>query len=130
MPQSVSKAVLITGCSTGIGRATAEHLATRGWNVYATARKLESIADLASRGCKTLALDVCNEASMRTAVQAVERAERKLLAAPARRVPRLSSLRLQPSRLKAILCWSFTPARPVYPAASLRDFLSGAYRRV
>src|SRR5208283_5563984 len=49
------------------------------------------------------------------------------LVAPAHTVPRLSSLRLQPSRLKVISCWSFTPARPVYPAASLRDFLSGAY---
>src|SRR5215469_10194638 len=35
---------------------------------------------------------------------------------------------LEPSRLKAIACWSFTPARPVYPAVSLRDFLSGALR--
>src|SRR5881397_389621 len=70
---NVSKAVLITGCSTGIGRATAEHLAARGWTVYATARKPESIRDLAS--CKTLALDVCDEASMRAAVDAVERAE-------------------------------------------------------
>lgn len=75
MAETVSKAVLITGCSTGIGRATAQHLKSRGWNVYATARKVESIADLASAGCKTIALDVCDEASMRAAVETVERAE-------------------------------------------------------
>jgi NAD(P)-dependent dehydrogenase (short-subunit alcohol dehydrogenase family) len=72
---NVSKAVLITGCSTGIGRATAEHLAAGGWTVYATARRPESIRDLAGKGCKTLALDVCDQASMRAAVDAVERAE-------------------------------------------------------
>jgi NADP-dependent 3-hydroxy acid dehydrogenase YdfG len=66
--------VLITGCSTGIGRATAERLAGRGMTVYATARRPESIADLEQAGCKTLALDVTDEESMRAAVAAVEEA--------------------------------------------------------
>jgi NAD(P)-dependent dehydrogenase (short-subunit alcohol dehydrogenase family) len=73
MSDSTSRAILITGCSTGIGRVTAEHLAKRGYDVYATARRVESIADLANGGCKTLALDVCDESSMRAAVDAVER---------------------------------------------------------
>jgi NAD(P)-dependent dehydrogenase (short-subunit alcohol dehydrogenase family) len=67
--------VLITGCSTGIGRATAERLARNGMTVYATARKLDSIADLQAAGCKTLALDVTSEESMRAAVSAVEEAD-------------------------------------------------------
>ena len=70
-----SKAVLITGCSTGIGRATAEHLARSGHSVYATARRPQSIEDLKNAGCKTLALDVNDEASMSAAVSAVEEAE-------------------------------------------------------
>jgi len=70
-----SKAVLITGCSSGIGHATANHLATRGWTVYASARRADSIADLAESGCKTLALDVTDEDSMRAAVATVEDAE-------------------------------------------------------
>jgi NAD(P)-dependent dehydrogenase (short-subunit alcohol dehydrogenase family) len=65
-------AVLITGCSSGIGRTTALRLAGRGRTVYATARRPESIDDLARAGCKTLALDVTDEASMRSAVGAVE----------------------------------------------------------
>jgi NAD(P)-dependent dehydrogenase (short-subunit alcohol dehydrogenase family) len=69
-----SKAVLVTGCSTGIGRATAVQLAKSGWPVWATARKPEAIADLAAQGMQTLALDVCDEASMRAAVETVERA--------------------------------------------------------
>jgi len=75
MADAPSKAVLITGCSTGIGRATAEHLAAKGWTVYATARKPDAIRDLAQKGCKTLALDFCSEGSMRAAVDTVERAE-------------------------------------------------------
>jgi NAD(P)-dependent dehydrogenase (short-subunit alcohol dehydrogenase family) len=67
-----SRPVLITGCSTGIGRATAERLADDGWNVHATARRTESIEDLAKRGCKVHELDVTGERSMRAAVKEVE----------------------------------------------------------
>jgi NADP-dependent 3-hydroxy acid dehydrogenase YdfG len=69
----VSKAVLITGCSSGIGEAAARRLAARGWSVYASARRLESIEPLAEVGCKLLQLDVCEEQSMRAAVEAIER---------------------------------------------------------
>ena len=71
----VSKAVLITGCSTGIGRATALRLLGAGWNVYATARRPETLAELEAAGARTLALDVTDEASMSAAVAAVEQAE-------------------------------------------------------
>jgi NAD(P)-dependent dehydrogenase (short-subunit alcohol dehydrogenase family) len=67
--------VLITGCSTGIGRATAERLARAGMTVYASARRPESIEDLKGAGCRTIALDVTDEESMRAAVEEVERAE-------------------------------------------------------
>ena len=74
MSNEVSKAVLVTGCSSGIGRATALRLAKAGMTVYATARKKESIAELEQHGCKTLALDVTSEASMATAVATIEQA--------------------------------------------------------
>jgi NAD(P)-dependent dehydrogenase (short-subunit alcohol dehydrogenase family) len=70
-----SKAVLITGCSSGIGHATAELLSREGWKVYATARRPETLADLEQAGCRTLALDVTDEASMTAAVDAVTDAE-------------------------------------------------------
>ena len=67
-----SKAVVVTGCSSGIGRATASRLAGAGWTVYATARRVEAIAGLQADGCRLLALDVTDEASMQAAVAAVE----------------------------------------------------------
>jgi NADP-dependent 3-hydroxy acid dehydrogenase YdfG len=70
-----SKAVLITGCSSGIGHATAQLLAGQGWTVYATARRPETLADLERAGCRTLALDVTDETSMSAAVDAVVQAE-------------------------------------------------------
>ena len=71
MADQPSQTVLVTGCSSGIGRATAERLAARGYTVYASARRVERIADLEERGCRLLALDVTDEASMRAAVATV-----------------------------------------------------------
>lgn len=68
----VSRVVLITGCSSGLGRATAIHLANAGWTVYATARQLADLGEVAAAGCRTLALDVNDEGSMVAAVRAVE----------------------------------------------------------
>jgi len=72
---AASRAVLITGCSSGMGRAIAMRLAGHGWTVYATARRPETIEDLASSGCHLLALDVCDEGSMQAAVARVEETE-------------------------------------------------------
>jgi len=69
---SEAKTILITGCSTGIGRAAAERLAAAGHRVYATARRPESIADLEARGCRTVRLDVTDEASMEAAVALID----------------------------------------------------------
>jgi NADP-dependent 3-hydroxy acid dehydrogenase YdfG len=73
MPDTPSKAVLITGCSSGIGEATAKRLVGQDWPVYASARRLESIEHLADVGCQLLQLDVCDEQSMRAAVATIER---------------------------------------------------------
>jgi len=64
--------ILISGCSSGIGAATAAALVRAGHTVYATARKVETLADLEALGCHTLALDVTSDESMTAAVKAVE----------------------------------------------------------
>lgn len=61
--------VLITGCSTGIGRGLAELLAGRGYQVVATARDVSSIRDLPVD--LKLPLDVTDEVSVRTAVKSI-----------------------------------------------------------
>lgn len=62
------KTVLITGCSTGIGRALAVELAGRGVQVFATARRPETLADIASDRLIPLRLDVLDAASRAHAV--------------------------------------------------------------
>ncbi|MDD9945595.1 MAG: SDR family oxidoreductase [Myxococcales bacterium] len=63
--------LLITGCSTGIGRALAKEAARLGHQVFATARRPEALADLASERLTPLPLDVTSEASVSTAVTTV-----------------------------------------------------------
>ena len=64
--------ILISGCSSGIGAATAAAFARAGHTVYATARRTQTLADLEALGCHPLALDVTSEDSMIAAVKAVE----------------------------------------------------------
>lgn len=68
---TVSRAVLVTGCSTGIGRATALRLHRAGFPVYATARRPETMSALESGGITILPLDVTDEESMVNAVKRV-----------------------------------------------------------
>lgn len=53
----MNKTILITGCSTGIGRACALGMQERGWQVFATARKTADLEDLHAKGLKTVYLD-------------------------------------------------------------------------
>ena len=64
--------VLISGCSSGIGAATAAALVHSGHTVYATARRVETLTDLEALGCHLLELDVTSEESMTAAVRTVE----------------------------------------------------------
>jgi short-subunit dehydrogenase len=64
--------ILVTGCSSGIGAATADLLVKAGHTVYATARRPETLEQLATAGARTLSLDVTSEESMAAAVKEVE----------------------------------------------------------
>jgi len=70
--ETSSGAILITGCSSGIGRAAAIALHEAGLTVYASARHMESIGELYERGVRTLTLDVTDEHSMQAAVDTIE----------------------------------------------------------
>jgi len=63
--------VLITGCSSGIGAATARAFLEEEWSVYATARNPEDIEDLAGAGCETAALDVTDDEEVAAVVDRI-----------------------------------------------------------
>ncbi|HMB55038.1 MAG TPA: oxidoreductase [Thermoanaerobaculia bacterium] len=65
------KTVLITGASSGIGKATAEKLLAEGYTVYVAARRVERMRDLEERGATALAMDVTDESQVTAAVARV-----------------------------------------------------------
>ena len=65
------RVVLLSGCSSGIGRARAREMVQRGQRVYATARRPETLDDLSRSSVPTLALDVTDRGSIERAVATV-----------------------------------------------------------
>lgn len=67
----MNNVVLITGASSGIGKATAKLLLAKGYKVYAGARRVENLKELEYLGGVIMPLDVTDEDSLRKAVEMV-----------------------------------------------------------
>jgi NAD(P)-dependent dehydrogenase (short-subunit alcohol dehydrogenase family) len=67
----VERSVLITGCSSGIGLASAREMKSRGWRIFATARKPDDIARLQGEGFESLYLDYAEPDSVEAAAARV-----------------------------------------------------------
>ena len=59
--RNMKKSVLITGCSSGIGKCAVEYLQKRQWHVYATARKENDVQSLRDSGFSAYRLDLTEE---------------------------------------------------------------------
>jgi len=70
---SKSAPVVITGCSSGLGEATALLFRQAGYLTIATARDPSKLGKLAAAGCEVLALDVTDETSREAAIADIER---------------------------------------------------------
>lgn len=81
MMNTEARAVLITGCSSGIGRCLANGLRERGYRVFATARREQDVAALSEAGFESLQLDLDSPESLHNAVKTVlERTQGRLYA--------------------------------------------------
>jgi len=66
-----NQVILITGCSSGIGKHLALSLNEMGHTVFATARKPETLKELKDKGMNTLRLDVCDMISVKSAIEEI-----------------------------------------------------------
>ena len=71
MSKPAEKTILITGCSSGIGICVARSLQQRGYRVFATVRRAESVAKLNAEGFESLQLDLDDSASIKRAVEEI-----------------------------------------------------------
>lgn len=60
----MAKTVLVTGASSGIGKATAIYLAQKGYNVYGAARRIEKLEELKVHSIQPIALDITDDESI------------------------------------------------------------------
>lgn len=67
----MSKVVLITGASSGMGKSVATILHAQGHKVYGAARRTDKMQDLADQGMGVVALDLTDEASIENCVNTV-----------------------------------------------------------
>jgi Short-chain dehydrogenases of various substrate specificities len=74
----MAKIALVTGASSGIGKATAIELAKRGFTVYGAARRVEQMRDLEASGIHVVPLDVTNDESMSKCVEGILKAEGRI----------------------------------------------------
>ncbi len=74
----MKKTVLITGASSGIGKATTQKLLDEGYCVYASARNITKLKPLAACGAEILELDVTQDESMQLGVERIIRESGRL----------------------------------------------------
>ncbi len=74
----MSKVVLITGASSGMGKTTAELLLKKGYVVYGAARRTEKMNDLKKSGAKILQMDVTEEQTMLSGIEEVVKNEGRI----------------------------------------------------
>jgi NAD(P)-dependent dehydrogenase (short-subunit alcohol dehydrogenase family) len=69
------KVALVTGASSGLGKAFAKALLAEGMTVYAVARRVEQMADLAALGAVVLKMDVTREDEVQAVVRRIDQAD-------------------------------------------------------
>lgn len=67
----MQKTILITGCSSGIGYATAHLLRQDGWRVYSSCRRQEDVARLRAEGFHCVQLDITDDTQIQSAIETV-----------------------------------------------------------